>query len=324
MATAEQLKILVKSHFDDDGERFSTTALQVAAHEARQGHSALAHDIRSLIDHAHSRTVRIIPFKRELDDLVIIDEPTSRIADLIVIDDMRKRLERVLREYRQQEKLQKHGLNHRRKLLFTGPPGTGKTMTAAILAGELHLPLYTIIMDKLMTKFMGETSAKLRQVFDAIQENQGVYLFDEFDAIGSERGMDNDVGEIRRVLNTFLQLIERDKSHSLIIAATNNIKLLDQALFRRFDDVLHYQLPAEEEIIRLISNRLGGFISEEMIWPIIVKNALLLSHAEISQACEDAIKDAILDDKKIVTAQILISMLSERHAAYKNRYKDRT
>ena len=116
-------------------------------------------------------------------------------------------------------------------------------MSASALAGELHLPLFTIVLDGLITKFMGETAAKLRLIFEAISQTRGVYLFDEFDALGSERASGNDVGEIRRVLNSFLQFLEQDQSDSLIVAATNHPKLLDRALFRRFDDVIEFALP---------------------------------------------------------------------------------
>jgi len=318
MATAEQLKSLIRSHFSNDRERFATVALQLAAHEAKQGHSTLAYEIRALVDKAKSAPVRDVRFNRELDDLVISSEPKERLADLIVSDEMRNRIKRILREYRQQEKLKKHGLCNRRKALLAGPPGTGKTMTAAVLAGELHLPIHTILMDKLVTKFMGETSAKLRQIFDVIRERRGVYLFDEFDAIGAERGRDNDVGEMRRVLNAFLQFIEQDKSDSLIVAATNNPRILDQALFRRFDDVLYYHLPTRDEIRQLMENRLGSFRGKKLSLKTAVKEAETLSHAEITQACDDAIKEAILADRKTVTATLLKKMLRERRLAYGN------
>ncbi len=316
MATADQLKSLIRSHFGDERERFVTVALQLAAHEANQGHGSLAREIRAIIDKAKLTQVQIVPFKRELSDLVISTEPRERLKDLIVSDGMRDRISRILQEYRQQGKIKKYGLNNRRKLLLAGPPGTGKTMTAAALAGELHLPLHTILMDKLVTKFMGETSAKLRQIFDVIKDQRGVYLFDEFDAIGGERGRSDDVGEMRRVLNSFLQFIEQDDSLSLIVAATNNPEILDRALFRRFDDVLYYHLPDENEIKRLVENRLAQFINKGFSLKIVVKESEGLSHSEIAQACNDAIKDSILSDKTTVTATRLKKMLHERRLAY--------
>ena len=177
--------------------------------------------------------------------------------DLIVSTDLETRIERVLTEFRNRRKLQSYGYANRRKLLLEGASGTGKTLTASVIASELGLPLYTVQMDKLVSKFMGETSAKLRQVFESMYTDEGVYFFDEFDAIGSYRSFDNEVGEMRRILNSFLQFIEQDSSDSLIISATNNQKLLDKALFRRFDDVLHYDLPAKDEIYRLFEYKIN-------------------------------------------------------------------
>jgi SpoVK/Ycf46/Vps4 family AAA+-type ATPase len=228
---------------------------------------------------------------------------------------MKQRIMRVLNEFRQQAKLKEHGLENRRKLLLCGPPGTGKTMTASVLAGELGLPLFVILMDKLTTKFMGETGAKLRQVFAHVGSRQGVYLFDEFDAIGAERSRENDVGEIRRVLNAFLQLIEHDRSTSLIIAATNNQRILDHALFRRFDDVISYNLPNPEEVVSLLENRLGRFKGPRMASEKIAEAASGLSHAEIALAVNDAIKDAILKNRKQAAQKTLIAMLQERRLA---------
>lgn len=317
MATAEQLKSLIRSHLDNDRERFLTTALQLAAHEARMGHSSVAEDIRFLVDKAKSNKTRVVQTHRELDELVATSEPHLRISDLIVTASLQERIQRIKREYHQQTKLKKHGLRNRRKILLMGPPGTGKTMTAAALAGELSLPLYTILMERIITKFMGETSAKLRQIFDVLAEHRGVYLFDEFDAIGAERSRDDDVGEMRRVLNSFLQFLEQDDSDSLIVAITNNPRILDQALFRRFDDVLHYSLPTRHEIGQLIASRLGAFADNDFASVALLEEAASLSHAEITQACDDAIKEAILSDKEKITEGLLQNMLGERRQVYR-------
>lgn len=316
MATANQLKSLIKAHFENDENRFTTISLQIAAHESKIGHITLGDDIRKIIDKSKQKSPKFISFNKDLEGLLLEDIPVNRLSDLIVSDSILERIERILNEYIQVDKLRRHNLQNRRKILLSGPPGTGKTMTASILANELQLPLYTILMDKMVTKFMGETSAKLRQVFDIIQERQGVYLFDEFDAIGTNRGKDNDVGEMRRVLNAFLQFIERDNSNSLIIAATNNLELLDHALFRRFDDVLHYQLPTDSEKILLLENRLGQYKGNFDL-KSIVGNLKDLSHAEISQACLDSIKESILTDKKKVDKSLIVKMIHDRTSAYK-------
>lgn len=311
MATANQIKALIKSHFDGDPDRFKTVALQLAAHEARLGHGAIAQEIKQLVDKGEERTVKVFPLRKDLGDLVIQGNPNNRLSQLVLPSVLTERIDRVLREYRQRSKLQKFGHNNRRKILLVGPPGTGKTLTASVIASELKLPLFTILVDKLVTRYMGETSAKLRQIFDLIQEKKGIYLFDEFDAIGGERSRDNDVGEMRRVLNAFLQFIEQDLSESFIIAATNNVDLLDQALFRRFDDLLSYQLPEGEEIISLIKNRLGNFGGSFNVEQV-VKEIKGLSHAEITLACDDAIKEAILSDKSKVSRKLFLSTIKDR------------
>ncbi|MGK0363221.1 MAG: SpoVK/Ycf46/Vps4 family AAA+-type ATPase [Saprospiraceae bacterium] len=315
MATATQLKSLIKSHFENDAERFSTIVLQLAAHEARSGHRDMAIELRELVDVNRTEKPKIRLLNRELEELLLSSTPSARLSELVLPAELKLKIQRILREYKQRDKLSQHGYAYRRKILLSGAPGTGKTMTASVIAKELNLPFFTIIVDKMVTKYMGETSAKLRLVFQQIKELKGVYLFDEFDAIGTQRGRDNEVGEMRRVLNAFLQFLEQDNSESFIIGATNNIGLLDQALFRRFDDVLQYKLPSEKEMIQLINNRLGIFKGRFELENLPLSK-MNLSHAEITQACDDAIKEAILDDKKSVSKKLLVEMLNDRYSPF--------
>lgn len=315
MATANQLKMLVKSHFEDNNERFNTIALQIAAHEARLGHTNLANDIRKIIESSKNNKPRLKSIDSNLQGLFLEIYPQERLSDLVVAPQIKERIERIIHEFTYKDKLFKHNLENRRKIMFSGNPGTGKTMTASIIANELKLPIYVVLMDKIVTKYMGETSAKLRQIFDFIEDVPAVYLFDEFDAIGGQRGKDNEVGEMRRVLNSFLQFIERDHSDSLIIAATNNLELLDQALFRRFDDVIHYQLPTDNEKIQLLKNRLNGNLSKKEIKELLPELDSL-SHAEINQACLDVIKTSVIYDLPI-RFDLVVKTIKERKSAYK-------
>jgi SpoVK/Ycf46/Vps4 family AAA+-type ATPase len=322
MATAQQLKSLIRSHFSEEPERFYTIALQVASHEAKQGHSSLAYDIRHLVDMERKKDgPKVLHFPQDLKGLVLTENAKASKNMLVINSELQKRIDQVIHEFCQQTKLKSHGLSHRRKILLIGSPGTGKTMTAGVLAHELNLPLNTIQVDRLVTKFMGETSAKLRQIFDLMQKELGVYLFDEFDAIGGERSMDNDVGEMRRVLNAFLQFIEQDTSNSIVIAATNNPKLLDKALFRRFDDVLYYKNPNETEQKSLIENTLSNFKPTRFVWKSVLIKSHGLSHSEIVLACNDAIKKAILSNKNKVSSSELCIMLTNRQEANGKYYK---
>ncbi len=333
MASANQLIALLKSHAEGDDERFYSVAMQLAAHEAKIGHGKLAEELRALVDQAKARrglppkggdkTVPIGRPRGELAELLGVSYPRNRLGEMVLDDHLEYQLKRVIREQRQAERLLSHGLAPRRKLLLVGPPGTGKTLTAAVLAGELGLPLFQVRLDGLITKYMGETAAKLRQVFDATDRTRGVYFFDEFDAIGSQRGLTNDVGEVRRILNSFLQMIEQDESHSLIVAATNHPEILDQALFRRFDDILHYGLPDEARIAALLKARLGRQASKGISWNRLAKKAKGLSYAEIVRACEEALKEAVIEQKKHLCEPDIRRAIEERADA-KSRFSNQT
>jgi SpoVK/Ycf46/Vps4 family AAA+-type ATPase len=315
MATADQIKSLIRAYNEQDKERFKTTSLQIAAYEAKLGHSSIAREIKALVDKGTSMQRSKVLDLNSQNQVLQISMPNDKLTDLIVSDEIIERIERILKEFINRSKLLKFGMGNRRKILIEGEPGTGKTLTASIIASELNLPLYTVQMDKLVTKFMGETSVKLRQIFDSIESTTGVYLFDEFDAIGADRSYDNDVGEMRRVLNSFLQFLEQDTSDSIIIAATNNQKMLDKALFRRFDDVLHYQHPSEEDIERVYQHKLGAFSPHFCPTNELIRRSISLSQAEITRVCDDAIKHAILNDEGINEAS-LNRLIDERLSIY--------
>lgn len=312
MATADQIKSLIKAHNDSDNDKFKTVVLQIAAYEAKLNHETLARELKKLAEKMGSVRDNMFQFSQiQKNPMLTMSVPRVRLTDLIVSDEIYSRLKRILHEYKNKNKLQSYGLSNRRKILIEGNPGTGKTFTASVIASELELPLYTVQMDKMVTKFMGETSTKLRQVFDSVEDTVGVYFFDEFDAIGADRNLDNEVGEMRRILNSFLQFLEQDASESIIIAATNNQELLDRALFRRFDDVLHYSMPTESEVQRLYQHKLSAFQRDFVPSAKLLEASLVLSHAEIIRVCEDAIKDSILDDAKITQAKIM-NLVKER------------
>ncbi len=317
MASGDQIKALLKSHLEGDDDRFFAVAMQVAAHEARLGHGKLAEQLRAMVDEAKGQvgTVRPVPIGRprgELANLLEASYPKARLSEMILGDALAEQISRVIREQRQASRILASGLSPRRKLLLIGPPGTGKTLTATVLAGELRLPLFQVRLDGLITKFMGETAAKLRQIFDATSRNRGIYFFDEFDAIGSQRGLANDVGEIRRVLNSFLQMIEQDGSHSLVVAATNHPGILDHALFRRFDDVLHYELPDMSHIADLLKRRLVGSVAKGFRWEALAGLAQGLSYAEVTRAANEALKDALIHDRDRILPEELRTVLAER------------
>jgi SpoVK/Ycf46/Vps4 family AAA+-type ATPase len=321
MPTAQQLMALIKSHIRGDDERFYSLALQLAAAEARRGHAAVAEQLRELLEQAKSPRPRVVnshgpvpipSVRSDLASLMSVEYPATRLSHMVLSRDLSHQLDRIVLEQRQRSKLSEHGLHPRRKLLLMGPPGSGKTMTAAALAGELGLPLFSVLLHGVITKFMGETAAKLRLIFDAMTEIRGVYLFDEFDAIGAKRTKDNDVGEARRILNSFLQFLEQDHSQALIIATTNHEELLDRALFRRFDAMIRYDLPSPELIILALKSRLHGFLTSGLDWAAVAAEAKGLSHADVIGSAEDAARNAILDHGPEISTASLLAAIARR------------
>jgi SpoVK/Ycf46/Vps4 family AAA+-type ATPase len=322
MASAAQLKALFQSHAEGDDSRFYAVGLQMAAAEARKGHSDLARELRDIVEKtrrkpaiasARANVLHIAQPQGEVADLLAVREATSRLSDLILDSAATAHLQRILHEQRHLDKLKSHGLRPRQTLLLTGPPGCGKTLTASAIAGELGLPLFIVRLESLMTRYLGETASKLRLIFDAVEQTRAVYLFDEFDSIGIARGSENDVGEMRRVLNAFLVFVENHRGNSVIIAATNHGHLLDKALYRRFDDLIELGLPDGELAAKTFRERLAGQKKAPRFdIDRLAKAAEGLSFAEITRICEEAIKDMLLHEKKNLTTDEVLRIISER------------
>jgi SpoVK/Ycf46/Vps4 family AAA+-type ATPase len=321
MATAAQIKSLLQSHTSGDDERFYAVALQVAAAEARQGHQALAEELRLLVKDSRRKAdetkqqANVVSFSNtstEARDLLEHVPTQVKVSDLVLEQSLSERIHRVLREQQNLTRIKENALRPRQRLLFTGPPGCGKTITASALATELGLSLFVVRLESLLSRYLGESLSKLRLVFDAVESTRAVYLFDEFDSIGFTRDAPNEVGEMRRVLNAFLVFIEKMKSNSLVIAATNYGERLDRALFRRFDDLIEFGLPSSELIRETIKKLLRNIDKERLAWERLELAAKGLSYSEITRACEEAIKDMLIHDLSKVTNQALVDALTER------------
>ena len=329
MASAAQIKALLKSHADGDDPQFYAVALQVAAAAARSGHSDLAKELRDIVEKIKNREsqhtaqqnlLHIAQPQGEVADLLAIRQPTTKLGDLILSEAAAEHIRRVLTEQRNLEKLKSHGLRPRQTVLLTGPPGCGKTLTASALAGELALPLFIVRLDGLMTRFLGETAAKLRLIFETVEKTRAVYLFDEFDSIGMARGAENDVGEMRRVLNSFLVFVENHRGNSVVVAATNHGHLLDRALFRRFDDIIELGLPTPELAERTYRERLAGQKHARLSFKKLAEASVGLSFAEITRVCEEAVKDMLLHNKPSISADVLLNIISQRRLFLDKRH----
>lgn len=323
--STKQIVALLNSHVDGDEEQFLSIALQIAAREARAGHTEDAERLKRLVQKARERgstgqakgqaAIPLARPKGELQGLVESTYPKARLDNMVLSEGVRRRLARIVRQQADRATLRNHGQVPATHVLLIGPPGTGKTMTAAALAGELHLPLFTVRLEALFSRFFGETAGKLRLLFDQIAQTRAVYLLDEFDAIGARRGDPNDVGEIRRVLNAVLAFMEEPNStDSLVIAATNHSEILDKALARRFDEVVEYTVPDKDAAKLLLERRLGKLKPLARNWARLAPLINGLSQGELVRAADAVVKDAILEGAPKVTMDALTAALADRQA----------
>ncbi len=284
---------LVRSHADGNEALFWSHARAIAAEEEKVGHVRIAADLTAVIDRAAGK-----PGERKASGLMTVTTPATPISDLVVSGDTLRAIKRVITEHRHRGLLEDHGFSPASRLLFVGPPGTGKTMTAQVIATEMDLPLMTVRLDAVVDSHLGASAANLAKVFADIGTEPAVYLFDEFDALGGDRGRD-DVGEARRILNSILMFLEGTAMQGVVIAATNYPSLLDKALFRRFDMRIDYGLPSTDQAYLILRKRLGPLARGVHLNPVM---PLIdgMSHAELVRAAETAAKMAILSGETTV------------------------
>ena len=322
--STKHLLALLSSHIDGDEEQFLSIALQVAAQEARQGRTEDADKLKRLVQRARDQhrvgrraggqtPIALGRPRGELQGLFESAYPKVTLASMVLAEDVRSRLTRVVRQQQERSTLRDHGQAPTTHMLLVGPPGTGKTMTASALAGELRMPLFTVRLESLFSRFFGETAGKLRLLFDQVAQTRGVYLLDEFDAIGARRGDPNDVGEIRRVLNSVLAFMEEpNTTDSLVLAATNHVQILDEALARRFDEVVEYASPDAAAARAILECRLGKFKLAAKAWSAVEPALEGLSQGELVRAADAVVKDAILAGAAKVSPEALRDALQNR------------
>jgi len=315
---ADVLKMLLQAHSDGDESSFRKAALQMAAAESSSGHVRVAEEIRAIIAKLPAVSTRkagpvvdIATPRGELADLLEGGHRDERLRDIVLRPEVRDLLLRVIAENRSRGRLERFGVSPRRRLLFHGIPGCGKTLAAAVLAGEMGLPLMTVRFDALFSRFLGATAVQLRAIFAEMPRRPGVYLFDEFDSVAKARGDSQDVGEMNRVVTAFLQLVDADMSASILVAATNHVELLDRAVFRRFDVIVPFDKPTREQIAELMNLRLSTVGLSRDAAMRLAAIAEGWSFADVVRACDDAVRTMALDDRDAISERDVVQSLEE-------------
>jgi SpoVK/Ycf46/Vps4 family AAA+-type ATPase len=308
MASGKLLRQLIKSGAEGDIACFRNASQAVIDEERANNHHLLANDLENIL-YSHtensSRFQANLPEDRERGlPLVVAKNPVRRLEDLVLSDESSSVLEEILQEHRRDELLRSYGLRAADKLLFCGPPGCGKTLTAEVIASELSRPLIIARIDSVVSSFLGETAANLRKVFDYAASMPAVVLFDEFDALAKERADSAEHGELKRVVNAVLQMMDAYQGRSLLIAATNHQGILDTAVWRRFEEVLLFEQPNLEQLRRLLQIKLRGVRRDfELDGPKIVGLFKGMSHADAERVLRRAIKDMVLNGQEFLTSR---------------------
>ena len=289
--------------------------LSIVLERGIQSNSNFRGELRKLLP----KGIVIPSDKRQSFPLAITIDREQLRHEMVLPEFTEAKIKRIEKEYAARERLALHGLKYRQKVLLYGAPGCGKSMSAERIAWNLGLPFLKVRFDVIISSFLGETASNLTRLFDGLKDYPCVLLFDEFDIVGKTRTNSQDVGEMHRVVNILLTLLEEYNSKGILIATTNLDNALDQALFRRFDDIIEIPKPSKEEITRLLRMTLDAIQkSPQLSWNSLVESLDGVSAALVVKIANDAAKIAVIGNEKILQQHHLEKSLEE-NLSYLNK-----
>lgn len=324
MANGQLLRKLIKSGASGDKVSFRAASEEMIKEEREKHHHLLANDLERLLYGNHvvstDKSYRLhilnnMPTSKD-NGLELLEE---RIAsrnelDIVLSDKTQSAVDEILMEHNRSDVLRSYGMQPAQKLLFCGPPGCGKTLAAEVMANNLCLPLVLVRLDSVISSFLGETASNLRKIFDYVSAQPAVALFDEFDALAKDRGDNADHGELKRAVNAVLQMMDSYQGSSILIATTNYEALLDHAVWRRFDETIHFELPTQKEIKRLLALKLSSVHKEfDASSDEISSQFEGMSYADIERILRRAVKDMILSKKDCLEKKHLDQAFSREY-----------
>ncbi|MBD2425532.1 ATP-binding protein [Phormidium sp. FACHB-1136] len=344
----EVLKRLFRAVASDDSQAIQSMLSIVVEEERKLGHTNLANQLESILrksiylaksENSSSDSVRespstsleraasktsdtrsltLLSSQHRFNHPFIVTIPRDNLRyHMILADAVETRFRRIEREYAARDRLAHHGLRYRQKILLYGSPGCGKTMGAERIAWNTGLTLVKVRFDAMVSSYLGETATNLREVFENASAFPCLLFIDECDALAKSREDSQEVGEIKRVVNTFLQLLdEYEVSDGLIVAATNLTKFLDEAVWRRFDDAIEVPKPTKREIEVILKQTLSSVEVGSIDWNSIIQKMLNFSAAQVVRVAQDAAKRAILDREELVIQEHLEESIQDVLASH--------
>ncbi|MDD2466900.1 MAG: ATP-binding protein [Desulfobulbus sp.] len=321
MTSSELIKQLFLSFSNKDNEAFVQTAREYIEREKRKKHTVVAKELENalyqtaIVSNSERRFKQNLPIPRDTEKgfpLLEIQHFEQDLDGLILSQETKEQLERIVREFKDADILATYNLSYKKKILLCGKPGTGKTFSAQIISSILNIPLVYIRFDAIISSYLGETAGNLRKVFDFIESGTWIVLFDEFDIIGKNRDDIHEHGEIKRVVNNFLQMLDNFNGDSILFAATNHQNMLDSAIWRRFDAVIDYALPDESTRKQLLELYLRPIKRDKKInLNNVAKASQGLSPADIKMITVEAMKTAIIDARNTLTVHDLEAAIEQ-------------
>lgn len=320
MASGENLIKLFKSFKENDQIEFTNIAQSIIDEERRKNHNLLANKLHYILyDENMSFTevkrtnfkINDVPTDKESGfELIDFKNPKKNLDDIVLSIKNRDKINDIILEYQNKELLQRYKLYPKTKILFCGPPGCGKTVTAEAMAKELNIPLLQTRFDSIISSYLGETSTNLRKVFDFSTRGEWILFFDEFDAIGKSRDDSGEHGELKRVVNNFLQLLDNYSKSNIIVAATNYETMIDKALWRRFDEVIYFGKPTQEEIYKVIKLNLRNYHHNKLDLTRFNDQIQGFSYSDLERICLECIKKSILFNENKIDNILFESVLN--------------
>jgi SpoVK/Ycf46/Vps4 family AAA+-type ATPase len=297
MARSDLLVSLVRAAATGDREALKSTAEALAADERAKKHHILADRLQRALS---AVTVTPPPLTTSAKggsgrEAIMEVEPRIRLDDLVLPLPVRENGRQLIEEHVRADVLRAHGYEPRHRVLMSGPPGNGKTSYAEAIAEALALPLFAVRYDALIGSYLGETNARLRRLFDYIRTQPSVLFFDEFDAIGKERGDTHETGEIKRVVSFLLMQLDQLPSYVIIMAASNHAELLDRAVWRRFQLRLNFPAPDSGQVELFLRCMISNWPSTPNIQiQEIARKLNAVSYAEVIDFCQNVRRRHIL------------------------------